>query len=1308
MTKIMGWLTRTRRRLGWLVLVLVILIAGLFIDPCDSKISNLRQCYDETCSEIVSLGKTTIPYHSKDPDVLSFPANADVKIFSKQAGNRSDLWGVEIRNKRGYAPSKFIRETRILKRNLNFTVPTENGLKAAERPVDETQESNTNTVDVQAQVQTDAYNKSEDTIDPQEISPSYVSIYDGTVIPQDIKEVTPSQPSYSTQTLQDHIKSEEEVQLNVYPNILSSTFSAISDILRGSKDSSNDVGAEVASSESSISEQTTEETPTIENLDESSIISEEESNLPESVLPESQFENVTVEELVIEPKVSENVVSDATLLVDASTDESTISKNDATVQSAEQSEAHDAVVHADEIVENNAETVRSVESEISESSIEAPLPSENGSPIDDYVTNIVKEEAKIPADEYDVTVPKVVEVVSVTNNSVTTEADATTFPNSITDKQEVILDSINLVKTEVTTSKVPLKQEIEEETVLAGSEPLRPVAEPSFQSSHSINDSTPIENTSSVKVFQSILEVNATDGENVNVASYATSHVPTHLQNDSVVESMVSGSQSAGSSQESIVDVQPTSSFSKFPGDRNLLNAAEGSEEVEDEIEQSIVLGKNHINSSTEIQQTKEDTTASIEEVAPAKDIEKVFLSSETCEKIDECSNEEMKDQYTSEQNAVTSDRIITESSDSLLYVCITAVTTLLFSLGYYLIENKRRDAYLIAKINKLEKDLMITRKECIMLDDNFKSTKTKLDSIEDESFGSNEMVLSIKSELEASEKEKEDLKDQIASLEKDLEGASEAGLELERMLREILATQSEDNPLAQSIQDLQDRLNDQQNVNVTLTNSLALKTRENETLTGDLQISLKTIEQQKFEIAKLSEELYEETNSKMGLEQSLVDQLQQLKAQVKYLTDDKSHLCKQLKMKELEVKELFGVVEQCNLNNLDFEKLYEVSHIKAEAAHLQDERDELKIKLSEEEGAHQLLEEHVKLVREEVAVLSEQCKAAEKEKKDAETRLEVLTKFFEEKEAQRQKEEALWLEKQGEHSSTVERIQTMQNELLNYKQQVEMLKHEILDQEREYKNQIAVLETKAHEHWVAARQHERRLEEVKAESSQLRNRLTLVEKNLNDTDPENKLHRLQHLATANGDALGVVHPLFQGGPGENSASPLMFAGGPIPPPSYMYGGMPLPPPPHFLPPPFPSGGSGGIESSVGSRPAPLGGGRLSSPPPSGRPGSPSRISPPPLLHHGFPHPHHTLRSPPPLPPFAGDVPLPPPPLHHHHPPHMMPPPPFLHPTHQRHPHQTQQPQQDGMSNWAGDLLPGTRNSAAFHVQQRSRNHKGS
>lgn len=45
-----------------------------------------------------------------------------------------------------------------------------------------------------------------------------------------------------------------------------------------------------------------------------------------------------------------------------------------------------------------------------------------------------------------------------------------------------------------------------------------------------------------------------------------------------------------------------------------------------------------------------------------------------------------------------------------------------------------------------------------------------------------------------------------------------------------------------------------------------------------------------------------------------------------------------------------------------------------------------------------------MKLVKEEIVALSEQCKMAEREKKDAETRLKVLSKFFQEKETERQK----------------------------------------------------------------------------------------------------------------------------------------------------------------------------------------------------------------------------------------------------------------------------------------------------------------
>ena len=72
------------------------------------------------------------------------------------------------------------------------------------------------------------------------------------------------------------------------------------------------------------------------------------------------------------------------------------------------------------------------------------------------------------------------------------------------------------------------------------------------------------------------------------------------------------------------------------------------------------------------------------------------------------------------------------------------------------------------------------------------------------------------------------ELENQITSLEKELESTSEAGLELERMLREILSSQNdENNPLAQSIEDLQVRLNDQHIENESLSSALAIKTQE-------------------------------------------------------------------------------------------------------------------------------------------------------------------------------------------------------------------------------------------------------------------------------------------------------------------------------------------------------------------------------------------------------------------------------------------------------------------------------------------------
>lgn len=49
------------------------------------------------------------------------------------------------------------------------------------------------------------------------------------------------------------------------------------------------------------------------------------------------------------------------------------------------------------------------------------------------------------------------------------------------------------------------------------------------------------------------------------------------------------------------------------------------------------------------------------------------------------------------------------------------------------------------------------------------------------------------------------------------------------------------------------------------------------------------------------------------------------------------------------------------------------------------------------------------------------------------------------------------------------------------------------------------MLEKKAHENWVSARQAERRLEDAKQEAAQLRNRLTLRERTLNEEKGQNR-----------------------------------------------------------------------------------------------------------------------------------------------------------------------------------------------------------
>lgn len=65
--------------------------------------------------------------------------------------------------------------------------------------------------------------------------------------------------------------------------------------------------------------------------------------------------------------------------------------------------------------------------------------------------------------------------------------------------------------------------------------------------------------------------------------------------------------------------------------------------------------------------------------------------------------------------------------------------------------QKRRRDGLLVAKINGLEKELLVASKECLILRDDLQTTREKLSSVESFSTENSEVVVTLKAELEES-----------------------------------------------------------------------------------------------------------------------------------------------------------------------------------------------------------------------------------------------------------------------------------------------------------------------------------------------------------------------------------------------------------------------------------------------------------------------------------------------------------------------------------------------------------------------------
>ncbi|XP_017111401.1 transport and Golgi organization protein 1 [Drosophila elegans] len=544
----------------------------------------------------------------------------------------------------------------------------------------------------------------------------------------------------------------------------------------------------------------------------------------------------------------------------------------------------------------------------------------------------------------------------------------------------------------------------------------------------------------------------------------------------------------------------------------------------------------------------------------------------------------------------------LVEHSQLLLCVLIAAASSLFFVFAYYCFCNSSQEGALLSKLNHLERSLLASHKENLIIKHDLTTTRTKLASIEDNSFGSNDMVADLKKQLESELYEKAKLQEQVGSLERDLDNAAEAGLELNKMLSEVLSSQNGDEAFMSTVDELQRQLNDQEKIILEINSSLAEKSRENSELqyafteaTARLTSDLKALQEDNYELemekSKLQTRLEEiQASTELELAKALEArnyEMQRLQNQILELTAkwEREHGDLQTSLAKIEALEdcLKAVKKDANFN---VQELITSAKTRGELSATHKKFVELQAKLEQEVAHKQRLEVQLQQSSADVEQLKQDFNQSERDKLEAQTRLEVLSGYFREKENELKKElsmqETKWLQHQGENASTVETQTLMKNEIQTLKSQNDELRAEIEAQIASHKAQMGTLENRAHESWLAARQSERRCEEALAEAAGLRRKLTtMASGGVGDAAV------MEAIASNGAPVLGAElktapSPLpLPGSPLLNMPNPLPFLAAPFSP------FMGLPPP--FLPP----AGAGG------ARPPPLG--RMRSPPPSNR-----------------------------------------------------------------------------------------------------------
>jgi len=476
------------------------------------------------------------------------------------------------------------------------------------------------------------------------------------------------------------------------------------------------------------------------------------------------------------------------------------------------------------------------------------------------------------------------------------------------------------------------------------------------------------------------------------------------------------------------------------------------------------------------------------------------WLSSPTMISIDFVKN--IFGDNTSEYNDVYPDAVenqkIVEHNKSIkhseLYFIVVAIVTLLFSLIYYKYQNGSYENHLLTLLAAKDQNLLIIEKELLLSKQlnsgNTQSTterNSEIESLNDHLMKSEDIISSQAIRIE--------------NLEQEIVELTENGMEMHTLLNAALESSTKNK---EQLNTLKIKLADSENLIAALTQKNFEKSSELEKRIDTGKSLLITVEELTNksnsladENAKLSFQLEEVINKNKIKESKLLAEIDSLQFEL-----DKQSSALVTAENEVSLsKEALQEVMSQKFNSVDIKQFLSSVKLSAELKSTKQISEGYKHKLNEALKSNQKFLDNIEILKSNIADLENNCSKLETMNEESVNKLNILTKFFKEQEQEYLKqinEKAVLCDnKEGESSDLNERIKSLNQEIFNYKSEIQSLKKEITDQETSFKIQLSAADKKASDYWISFRQAERKLKEMELETAQLRNKLTMVDKKL-------------------------------------------------------------------------------------------------------------------------------------------------------------------------------------------------------------------